>query len=131
MGIRPGKLLVGVGAIALSVAYLGYAGARGGWVYYVDVETCLSERAGQRVRVHGVVREGSVELDRVGLWARFEVSGQSAVMPVRYEGAIPDMFEGGREAIVEGSLGADGVFRADVLLTKCASKYQSRAEPVP
>lgn len=123
--------MVGVGAIALSVAYLGYAGARGGWVYYVDVATCMEERVGQRVRVHGVVRKGSVEMDRVGLWARFEMSGGGAGMPVRYEGAIPDMFEEGREVIVEGSLSADGVFVADVLLTKCASKYQSRSEPVP
>lgn len=131
MQIRPGKLVAGVCAIAACVGYLGYAGARGGWLYYVDVDTCLRERAGERVRVHGVVREGSVEMDRVGLWARFELSGNSAVMPVRYEGAIPDMFDGGREVIVEGSCGSDGVFEADVLLTKCASKYQSRVEQVP
>lgn len=131
MRIRPGKLVVGVCAIALCVAYLGYAGARGGWVYYVDVDTCLNERIGQRVRVHGVVRDGSVEMDRVGLWARFEMSGQGAAMPVWYQGVIPDMFESGREVIVEGSRGADGVFRADVLLTKCASKYQGRAETSP
>lgn len=129
MSIRRSKLVVGGAAIAIAAGYLGFTGVRGGWVYYVDVDTFLTEHASvaeKRVRIHGTVDPEGMEVDRVGLCASFELVGAEGRLPVRYEGAIPDMFEGGREVIVEGSAGASGVFEADVLLTKCASKYEGR-----
>jgi cytochrome c-type biogenesis protein CcmE len=47
-----------------------------------------------------------------------------ARLPVQYKGVKPDMFQTGVDVIVEGRLGADGVFAASVLMTSCPSKYQ-------
>jgi cytochrome c-type biogenesis protein CcmE len=44
---------------------------------------------------------------------------------VRYRGPVPDLFGAGRQVVVEGTM-SDGVLEADVLLTKCASKYEAR-----
>ena len=40
-----------------------------------------------------------------------------------YTGLTPDMFRDGAEVIIEGQL-HEGVFVADNLMTKCASKYE-------
>ncbi len=45
---------------------------------------------------------------------------------VRYSGEVPDMFEPGGAAVVEGRLDEAGIFRASALMTNCASKYESR-----
>lgn len=129
MSIGRNKLVIGCAAIALAAAYLGLAAARGGWVYYVDVDTYLHEHqsSGARARIHGMVAREGFAVDRVGLEARFTLVGADGQLAVRYRGAIPDLFECGREVIVEGS-SKDGLFEADVLLTKCASKYESVAK---
>jgi len=139
MEIHRSKLVLGGAAIVLAAGYLGFTGARRGWVYYVDVDTFLAEHAGhagQRARIHGSVEPDEVMIDRMGLNARFVLVGTTGRLDVAYSGAIPDMFEGGREVIVEGVLDQAGVFQADVLLTKCGSKYESsdaghRQEPSP
>ncbi|NIQ00058.1 MAG: hypothetical protein GWM98_06255, partial [Nitrospinaceae bacterium] len=51
-----------------------------------------------------------------------------STLPVVYKGVTPDMFEGGREVVVEGTLGTDGVFHANTLLTSCPSKYEAEKE---
>ena len=38
------------------------------------------------------------------------------------------MFADGREVVVEGTLGEDGVFHANTLLTSCPSKYEAEKE---
>ena len=47
-------------------------------------------------------------------------------MPVTYAGVLPDLFKPGGEVVVEGRLDAAGTFKADVLMTKCASKYEMK-----
>ncbi len=49
-------------------------------------------------------------------------------MKVTYQGVTPDMFAEGREVVVEGTLGKDGVFHANTLLTSCPSKYEAEKE---
>ena len=43
-----------------------------------------------------------------------------------YAKETPDTFVDGSEVVVEGSLGADGVFVAHTLLAKCPSKYEAQ-----
>ncbi len=49
-------------------------------------------------------------------------------VPVLYIGPKPDLLRGEAQAIMTGTLGADGIFYADELLLKCPTKYQ---EAVP
>jgi len=58
------------------------------------------------------------------LTAIFTVTGKTGRIPVAYHGVIPDMFKAGVEVVVEGKMDDTGVFQANVLMTKCASKYE-------
>ncbi len=49
-------------------------------------------------------------------------------MSVTYKGITPDMFQENIEVVVEGTVGLDGKFKADRLLTSCPSKYEASEE---
>ena len=49
--------------------------------------------------------------------------GGDATLPVVYKGVVPDTFSAGIEVVVEGRLNQDGVFRAEVIMPKCPSRY--------
>ncbi|MDH3208149.1 MAG: cytochrome c maturation protein CcmE, partial [Gemmatimonadota bacterium] len=53
---------------------------------------------------------------------------ESATFVVEYRDALPDTFTDDVEVVLEGKLGADGVFRATTLLTKCGSRYEAAPE---
>lgn len=121
------KLSVAGLALAVAVAYLGFAGVRKGWVYYVDVDTFLADARyhDQRVRLCGRVAEDDLDVRRADLAADFTLLGPAEQLRVVYRGAVPEMFKAGSDVVIEGRLGDGGLFHADVLITKCASKYQA------
>jgi cytochrome c-type biogenesis protein CcmE len=124
------KLFIGGAVIAGALGYLGVSGVRSGWVYYVDVDSYVRDgAAGARSRVHGAVAPEGLEVGRADLVARFVLVGGRERLNVEYRGAIPDTFAAGREVVVEGASDRAGVFQADLLLTRCASKYQGQANP--
>ena len=127
------KLLVAGVAIAIAVTFLAVAGIRDGWVYYLPVDEFVAGEAyhGERVRLHGTVAAEGLEVSSAMLVATFDLVGEQHRIPVRYEGVIPDMFQADREVVVEGRLDDAGVFRADTLLTKCASKYEAGTGEAP
>jgi|SRR5581483_6163576 len=118
------KLLVAGIALVGAVSYLALAGMKSGWVYFMEVDQFVSDRQfqTQRVRLHGKVSEQN--FSATNLQADFVMVGKSKSIPVSYHGVIPDMFQKGREVVVEGRLDSAGTFKADVLMTKCASKYE-------
>ena len=120
------KLLLAGSLLAIAVCYLAFAGAKKGWVYYLQVDEFLadSKYRDQRVRLSGKVVQDGMVINAGQLTASFSLSGQRGRVPVVYKGTIPEMFEPGCEAVVEGKLDHAGVFHADVLMTKCASKYE-------
>ena len=118
------KVLIAVVVLAAAGTYLGYA-AESGWVYFLDVDRLLDQGPAQgRVRVHGVVARGA-EIEAARLGASFELEGGKRRVLVAYRGPVPELFGEGRQVVVEGELDRGGIFRADVLLTKCASKYEA------
>jgi len=127
------KVLVGGIAIFLAVAYLVVAGIRDGWVYSYKVDQIVNivEYQGKRLRLHGIVGEDGLVANRAGLSAQFDLKGEKQVIRVDYSGVIPDLFKPDHEVVVEGYLDEDGIFRADTLLTKCASKYESKDGEAP
>lgn len=123
------KLAIGVAAIAIALGYLAVSGIRAGWVYYLPVDEYAArpETHGSRSRVHGVV--GAVPDTRATEFvAVFDLVGNVRSIPVEYHGTIPDLFAPGREVVVEGAMDERGVFVADVLLTKCGSKYEAASD---
>ncbi|CAN5464368.1 hypothetical protein BH10PLA1_BH10PLA1_03200 [soil metagenome] len=121
------KLTVGAFVLLLAVSYLAIAGVKKGWVYFMPLDQFVADPAYQdrRVRLNGKVAVDDLQIDRAGLVATFNLQGDHEQVRVQYHGVIPDMFRAHHEVIVEGQLGSDHVFHADLLMTKCASKYQT------
>jgi cytochrome c-type biogenesis protein CcmE len=80
------------------------------------------------VKVGARVVHGSVERDSSGKRVVFEMTDGKATYKVDYRGLIPDTFSDSVDVVVEGRLGADGVFHATTLLAKCASRYEAAPE---
>ncbi len=131
MGNKRLKFGIGIGIILVVVAWEAITGFQQSKTYYVTVRELLSGKAARhRVRVGGVVAPGSI--DRRNGMVTFRLTQDSDSVPVTYVGTdpLPDTFVGGAQAIAEGDYTADGVFRADHIQAKCASKYQA-APPSP
>jgi cytochrome c-type biogenesis protein CcmE len=81
---------------------------------------------GQRFRLGGMVREGSlVRGDK--LQVKFDVTDGNATLPVAYQGILPDLFREGQGIVSEGALDASGVFKADTVLAKHDETYMPKA----
>lgn len=82
---------------------------------------------GQAVRLGGMVERGSLTTLPDGVTIAFTVTGKGdARVPVRFAGIVPDLFEEGSGVVAEGSLAADGTFKADNLLAKHDENYVPR-----
>lgn len=121
------KFIVAIALIVSTVGYLVYGSAKNTMVYYLTVNE-LTERVpdiyNQRIRVSGTVVPGTIEKDANGT-LRFKITDGSRMISINYKGIIPDIFKEEVEAVVEGRYGEDKIFRADILLAKCPTKYES------
>ena len=124
----PKKFVIGISIIILGIGYFMVSGISKGSSYYVTVQE-LSESGdklvGDRLRMGGVVLEGSITIDVKKLDVNFQIHQNEHVINVFYTGITPDMFRDGSDVILEGSFTEEGVFVADVLMAKCPSKYES------
>lgn len=126
MKARRLKFAIGIGVIVAVVGWLAVSGFEQNKTYYVTVGELVSGKATrQRVRVGGVVAPGSIE--RHGGEVRFRLSQDASSVPVVYVGTdtLPDTFVDGSQAIIEGNYSSGGVFEAEQVQAKCASKYQA------
>ena len=119
------KVIVAGTVVTAALAYLASAGVTNGWVYYLKVDEFVGSARyrTERVKLCGVVAREGVRVSAANLSATFTLAGERQAVPVVYRGVIPEMFRPESEVVVEGRLNLAGVFQADVLLTKCASKY--------
>lgn len=82
---------------------------------------------GQAIRLGGMVEQGSLKTLPDGVTVAFFVTDKdSAKVPVRFTGILPDLFVEGSGVVAEGKLGPDGVFVADNLLAKHDENYVPR-----
>jgi cytochrome c-type biogenesis protein CcmE len=81
---------------------------------------------GKRLRVAGDVESGSIV--RTGREVAFILHQEDVRLKVVYDGAepLPDTFRDGAQALADGRMGTDGVFRASKIQAKCASKYEAK-----
>ena len=82
-------------------------------------------KPGQRVRIGGLVKEGSVSRGD-NLAVRFEVTDGRSTVAVAYQGLLPDLFREGQGVVAEGALDAPGLFRADSVLAKHDETYMPK-----
>ncbi|WP_445285971.1 cytochrome c maturation protein CcmE [Yoonia sp. 208BN28-4] len=72
-------------------------------------------------RIGGLVAEGSIERG-VGEEVRFSVTDGGAVVPVTFEGILPDLFAEGQGMVGQGRY-VDGTFQAVEILAKHDETY--------
>lgn len=123
------KLALGVMVIAGVTAYMAYLGAANSWQYYLTVDECLANRdalPGDRIRVTGRIVPHTLIVAADRSRAEFSLAGTEGDLPVICSGSLPDELAEGMDVVAEGHLDAGGLLRAHKVLTRCASKYESR-----
>jgi cytochrome c-type biogenesis protein CcmE len=128
------KLIIAGGFVVGVTAYMAYLGAASSWQYYVTVDECLADSArfaGQRIRVSGKIAADTLQIAENRRQVNFAMQGTDGQLPVVYAGPLPDKLANGIDVVVEGRLDGSGVIRAEKLLTRCASKYQSQMPSGP
>jgi cytochrome c-type biogenesis protein CcmE len=114
-------LLVVLAGAGLLVA----AGLQNTLTFYRTPSEVRHERTTQRIRLGGEVVPGSLHAD-AGL-TRFQISDGAARIDVEQMADLPGTIREGQEAVVEGTLDAQGVFRSDTVMAKHGNEYRPAA----
>lgn len=117
-------IAAGLAALAVAAALVLNA-FRSNLVFFYSPSQILSNEAprGRPFRIGGLVENGSLKRDPDSLAIRFVVTDTVQKVPVAYTGLLPDLFKEGKGVVAQGSLGADGVFRATEVLAKHDENY--------
>ena len=121
------KFAIGSVVIILTLSYLAYSGFQESKTYYRTVPELLSMKDqvyDVRLQVSGDVKPGSIQRD--GKVVNFVIGEAPHTLQIKYVGKdpLPDTLIDRATAMATGKMGRDGVFVADTMLAKCASKYE-------
>jgi cytochrome c-type biogenesis protein CcmE len=119
-------VIAAAGALLAAAAGLTLVGLRDQVVFfYAPSELAEKSKPGERVRIGGLVEEGSSARLANGDFA-FRVTDGAGVVNVRYAGDPPDLFRENQGVVAEGVLGPSGVFKADRVLAKHDENYMPK-----
>jgi cytochrome c-type biogenesis protein CcmE len=121
-------ILIGSGMAVLAIAVALMLNALRDSIVFFNSPSDVVEKhvaAGTRIRLGGLVKNGSVVRGN-NLSVRFEVTDGKNVIPVNYQGALPDLFREGQGVVAEGALDAGGTFKADSMLAKHDETYMPK-----
>jgi cytochrome c-type biogenesis protein CcmE len=124
-----GKFAALIAVVLGTLIYLAVEGGASNATYYKTIAELgkMGDQAyGKRLRVGGDVESGSIQ--RAGKEVVFVLIQEKDRLKVAYTGAdpLPDTFRDGAQALADGRLDRDGVFRAGKIQAKCASKYEAK-----
>lgn len=119
------RLVVALTAAVLLASALVYTSFSASSPTRTPSQLLAGAAAGRSYQLTGRVVDGSISHQGDVLLFRVrDRSGGGGSVPVRYTGAVPDPFRGGREVIVTVRReGAGFVGQRDSLVTKCPSKF--------
>lgn len=134
-----GKFAVLIAVVIGALIWLASSGASETKTYYKTISEVnqMGDRAfSERLRVAGDVESGSIQ--RTKGQVSFTLTQDKRQLKVAYTGTdpLPDTFRDGAQALADGRMGRDGVFHANKIQAKCASKYEAkpsqlRSAPAP
>lgn len=114
-------LLAGTG---VSVGLVLYALEQNINLFYTTTQIAQGEApTSTRIRVGGMVVDGSVERSTKSLLVSFKLTDYANQVKVSYTGILPDLFREGQGIIAQGKLDSSGVFQADEVLAKHDENY--------
>lgn len=120
--------LIGSAGAVLAVALGLILFALNDQIVFFQSPTDIAQNAipdGQRIRLGGLVEEGSVVRSDNARVA-FRVTDMENVVAVTYTGILPDLFREGQGVVTEGTIRPDGVFVADNVLAKHDENYMPK-----
>ena len=128
------KFGIPVAAILGTLTWLAFSSTKETAGYFKtipEVKQMGDQAHVKHLRVNGYVKEGSIVHEgSKTVFLLVENPGDGNVgdnLKVVYSGddPLPDTFKDRAQALADGKLGADGVFHANQIQAKCASKYEA------
>jgi len=121
-------VLIGSALTVLALAVALVLTALKDAIVFFNSPTDVAEKhiaTGSRIRLGGLVKEGSVQRGD-NLQVRFDVTDGKSTIRVAYQGLLPDLFREGQGVVTEGTLDGGGMFKADSVLAKHDEKYMPK-----
>jgi len=124
------KKFFAIGLLVVAVGLLSYFGLQQATTYYYEISDFLNldpPPYGETVRINGIVAD--IKRDELGPinFKLLDATGKEAEIQVIYQqGQVPDTFQEGTSAVVEGVYTSEGIFEAHLILPKCASHYEAK-----
>ncbi len=124
------KWLIGAFLISAALLFIAVLSMKSNTVFFYttrEAKEKLAEIVGKKVKIGGMVEEGSLAWDAKSLSLSFSISDLAgAKMRVSHQGTPPDMFKEGSGVIVEGHISQDGnFFTATSLMVKHSEEYKA------
>ncbi len=124
-----GKFAALVAIIVGTLLWLAASGMSENKTYYKTIDEVgrMGDKAfEQRLRVAGDIERGSIQHKAQAV--EFVLVQDKLRMKVAYTGTdpLPDTFRDGAQALADGKMGRDGIFHAQKIQAKCASKYEAK-----
>ena len=115
-------IAAGLAVLSVAVGLVLYALSSNIVFFFTPTQIAANEAPqGRTFRIGGLVEPGS--LKREGIDVSFKVTDNAKAIPVVYRGTLPDLFKEGKGVVAQGTLGADGVFKASEVLAKHDENY--------
>jgi cytochrome c-type biogenesis protein CcmE len=112
-----------------SLVWLAVGGISDTRTYYKtipELQQMGQSAEGKRLRVGGDIQPGSIA--KGATQTAFVLHQGAKTLKVIYTGTdpLPDTFRDNAQALADGRLGSNGVFEANKIQAKCASKYEAK-----
>jgi len=119
-------ILAGLAVLGIAMGLVLYALGDAIVFFYTPSEIAeKGVKPGQRIRLGGLVEQGSVKKGE-GTGVSFVVTDTIKALLVTYSGQLPDLFREGQGVVAEGKLDAGGTFIADTVLAKHDENYMPK-----
>ncbi len=121
---RLGVVLLGLTMLGISAALVLNAFEDSIVFFYSPTDLVTKDvPRDKRLRIGGLVQQGSVRRDADGVTVRFGVTDTANTVQVVFRGLLPDLFREGQGIIAEGRFEGAAGFRADEILAKHDENY--------
>ena len=115
-----------IGVLGLAIGLV--LNALSGSIVFFNSPSDIKEKhiaVGTRIRVGGLVKDGSVQRGD-NLRIRFDVTDGKNDVAVRFQGIVPDLFREGQGVVAEGKMEPGGILDADTVLAKHDERYMPK-----
>lgn len=132
--MAPLRLLIGAVIIIGAIIFMSVRAFQANATYYVTPDEMAQKvkagqiTAGKMVRLAGNIDKGSIQWDSSKLDLRFDAVNNDVIVPIQFNGPLPDSFHMAESVVVEGTYNADGSLTAHNLFVQCPSKYEAEVK---